>query len=155
KLYSRGELEALDHISCADWLRRQRQSESVIEWFWRPLIVGVCNGPLHEVSARHAINLVRLTLLDSPQAAAICFLRRPLSAVFDRLARQVLENAGVNMRLGQSVSAIQPGKSVSVSANGEIEKFDRVILALPVKRLHSLFHDAIPCGSPGPGAIAG
>src|SRR5262249_1635139 len=50
-LYSPGQLDQLDRMSFADWLRRQRQPRAVVEWFWQPFVVGVCNGRLAEVSA--------------------------------------------------------------------------------------------------------
>ena len=84
----------------AEWLRTQGQPPTVVQWFWEPLIVGVCNGRLAEVSARHGLFTVRESLLKSAQAAAICLLRPPLSAVFDRQARHVLRAAGVTVQTG-------------------------------------------------------
>src|SRR5207248_8224930 len=134
KLYSDKQIEALDNISIADWLRAQRQPPAVVEWFWQPFIVGVCNGRLAEVSARHALSVLRESLLKSPEASAICLLRRPLSAVFDRLAREVLQRAGAAVRTGANVSAVVPGAPVTVrTADGQTHAFDRVVLALPAK----------------------
>jgi squalene-associated FAD-dependent desaturase len=156
KLYSPKQIEALDNISFADWLRRHRQPPAVVQWFWEPFTVGVCNGRLAEVSARHALAVVRESLLASPEASAICLLRRPLSAVFDRLARQALESAGVGVRTGVSVSAIVPGAPVSVqTADGRAHAFDRVLLALPLKRMRALLAGIPLPEPPEEGAIAG
>jgi squalene-associated FAD-dependent desaturase len=156
KLYSNQQIEALDNISVADWLRAQRQPPAVVEWFWQPFIVGVCNGRLAEVSARHALSVLRESLLKSPEAAAICLLRRPLSAVFDRLARAVLQRAGVTVRTGEGVSAVCPGTPVTVrTASGQAHSFARVVLALPLKRLRPLLSASGLPAPPEEGAIAG
>jgi squalene-associated FAD-dependent desaturase len=155
-LYSPRQLEQLDTISIADWLRRQRQSQAVVEWFWQPFVVGVCNGRLTEVSARHALVMVRETMLKSPEACAVCLLRRPLSAVFDRLARQVLQAAGAAVCTGEAVSAIRPGASVEVRTSaGQTRHFDRVITAVPLKRLRALVPEVGLPTPPEEGAIAG
>jgi squalene-associated FAD-dependent desaturase len=156
RIYSDPEIEALDALSFADWLRRQRQPASIVRWFWQPIVVGVCNGRLGEVSARHALGVMRESLLKSAEASAICFLRRPLSAVFDRLARQVLQKAGVAVRTGESVVEIFPGSPPRVRmATGRAEAFDRVMLALPLKRMRALLPNAGLPEPPEEGAIAG
>jgi squalene-associated FAD-dependent desaturase len=156
RLYSAAQLEALDEISIADWLRSQRQPPAVVEWFWEPFVVGVCNGRLAEVSARQALVVLRESLLKSPEASAICLLRRPLSAVFDRLAREVLQGAGVTVRTAENVTAVCPGTPVSVrTAIGQTQAFDRVVLALPAKRLRTLLPAAGLPVPPEEGAIAG
>jgi squalene-associated FAD-dependent desaturase len=156
RLYSDRQVEALDRISVADWLRAQRQPPAVVEWFWEPFIVGVCNGRLAEVSARHALAVARESLFRSPEAAAICLLRRPLSAVFDRLARQVLEEAGVAVRTGEQVTDISPGAAVTVrTASGRKHAFERVVLALPLKRMRGVLPDVELPPAPEEGAIAG
>src|SRR5262249_14598133 len=121
-----------------------------------PIVVGVCNGRLAEVSARHALVVLRESLLKSATASSICLLRRPLSAVFDRHARQVLQKAGVEVRTGQGVSAVCPGTPVTVRiGNGEALEFDRVLLALPLKRMRTLLPAAELPEPPQEGAIAG
>jgi squalene-associated FAD-dependent desaturase len=155
-LYSARTLETLDTLSFADWLRAQRQPPAVVQWFWEPLVVGVCNGRLSEVSARHALFTVRQSVLSSGQAAAICLLRRPLSAVFDRHAREVLHSAGAEVKMGVAVTALRPGAPVHLGAgNSHTSAFDKVILALPLKYMRRLLPDAgLPAG-PEEGAIAG
>jgi squalene-associated FAD-dependent desaturase len=154
--YSQQQIDQLDSISFAEWLRRQRQSEAVVQWFWEPFVVGVCNGRLSEVSARHGVFMVRETLLKSPEASAICLLRRPLSAVFDRLARQVLQDAGVEVRTGVEVTAVTPGATVRLrTGTAEMRDFDRAVLALPLKRMAGLIPAAGLPPPPEDGAIAG
>ena len=143
-----------------------------MQWFWQPFIVGVCNAQLSEVSARHALFLMRATLFKSPEASAICLLRRPLSAVFDRQARAELQSVGVVVRTGDAVSAVEPGMPVRILKDeGERRKdekktsdssfilhpssFDRVILALPLKRMRALLPNAGLPTPPEEGAIAG
>ncbi len=177
KLYSARQIESLDAISIDDWLRRQRQSPLVVQWFWQPLVVAICNAPLSEVSARQALFMMRQTLFQSPEASALCLLRRPLSAVFDRQARACLQRAGALVRTGEIVAAIEPipvgggpwtvdrqghearspvhGPRLKVRLRGEVCEFDRVILALPLKRMRTLLPAADLPAPPMERAIAG
>jgi squalene-associated FAD-dependent desaturase len=156
KLTSLKAIEAHDDVSFADWLRANGQSEAVVQWFWEPFVKGVCNGQLSEVSARHALLMVRMSLLDSPEASAICLLRRPLSAVFDRHTRQSLLEAGVHVRTGESISTVTPGNPVTLcSRRGTTHTFDRVILALPREYVRPLLPQIDLPQPPGQGAIAG
>ncbi|MSQ93486.1 MAG: FAD-dependent oxidoreductase [Gemmataceae bacterium] len=155
-LYSQRSLEALDNISFADWLHSVGQSPAAIEWFWEPLVVGVCNGRLAEVSARYGLFTVRESLLKSGAASAICFFRRPLSEVLDRHARQVLTGAGVEVLTGAIVNELRAGSPVLLrAADGQPREFDRVILATPLNRIRGLLPDQ-PLPAPlAQGAIAG
>jgi squalene-associated FAD-dependent desaturase len=155
-LYSERSLAALDTISIAAWLRAQGQPLAVVQLFWEPFIVGVCNGRLDEVSARYALGAMRESLLKSPEAAAICLLRRPLSDVFDRQAAKVLRAAGVEVCTGANVIEVGPGTPVVVRSSTQAPReFDRVILALPLKRMRAFLPGAALPEPPKEGAIAG
>lgn len=153
--YSENELEQLDNISIEEWLRANNQTAAIVKHFWEPFIVGVCNGRLSEVSARHGLFVMRESLLKSPAEAAICFLRRPLSEVYDRRSRQMLREVRVDVQTSANVTQVVPGTRVVVRMGETLREFDKVILALPLKRMRSLLPDA---GLPEPtqeGAIAG
>ncbi len=155
-LYSEKSLAALDSISIAEWLHAQKQPLAVVQLFWEPFIVGVCNGRLTEVSAKYALFAMRESLFKSPRAAAICFLRRPLSVVFDRQAAQVLRDAGVDVQTGVNVIGVRPGTPVVVTTCiGPEREFDKIILAVPLKRMRALLPDAPLPKAPQDGAIAG
>jgi squalene-associated FAD-dependent desaturase len=156
RLYTAERLEELDAISFADWLQQQHQTPAAIARLWEPVVLGICNGRPEEVSARHALFTFRESLLKSKHAADFCFLRRPLSAVFDRQARAVLSGAGVEIRTGTAVSAVSPW-SLGVVIRGErSHPYQRVVLALPLKRMHALMpcFDQLP-DPPPDGPIAG
>ncbi len=119
RLYSARQLAALDDQSFADWLREQRQTPVAVASLWEPIVLGICNGRPHEVSARYALLTFRASLLKSKHAADFCLLRRPLSAVFDRHARTVLTAAGVEVRTGTAVSAVLPGALPQVICRAE------------------------------------
>jgi squalene-associated FAD-dependent desaturase len=158
RLYSLGQLEALDGISFADWLRQQKQTAAAVTRLWEPIVLGVCNGRPEEVSARYALFTFRESLLKSKHAADICFLRRPLSAVFDRQARAALAAAGVEVRTGTAVKAVKavPWSLEVVIGGGPTQPCRRVVLALPQKRMRALlpYSDRLP-EPPAGGAIVG
>jgi squalene-associated FAD-dependent desaturase len=138
RLCTAARLEALDAISFAEWLRRQRQTPAAVARLWAPIVLAVCNGRPEEVSARHALFTFRESLLKSKHAADLCFLRRPLSAVFDRRARDVLAAAGVALHTGCGVRAVRPGSPPAVVDDGGPRPFGRVVLALPLRRMRAL-----------------
>jgi squalene-associated FAD-dependent desaturase len=155
-LYSKKTLEAMDGICFADWLAAQRQPPNVVQWLWEPLVMGVCNGRLSEVSARHGLFTVRESLLKSGTAAAICLLRRPLSAVFDRHARETLQHAGVDVQTGSAVREVQVGAPVRIrNCNGDTTEYDKVVLAVPLKHMRELLPNTGLPAPPREGAIAG
>jgi hydroxysqualene dehydroxylase len=156
RLYTARRLEALDAISFAEWLREQQQAPAAIARLWEPIVLGICNGRPDEVSARQALFTFRESLLKSKHAADFCFLRRPLSAVYDRRAREVLAAAGVEVRLGTAVRAVRPGSPPVVILADSPEPCDHVVLALPLKRQRGLLTDGNRLPQPSPdGAIAG
>jgi len=156
RLYSARQLEALDAQSFADWLRAQRQTPAAVAAVWEPIVLGICNGRPHEVSARHALLTFRESLLQSKHAADLCLLRRPLSAVFDRHARKVLASAGVEVRTGTPVQAVRPGAPPLLTCRAESVACGRVVLALPLKRMRTLLGEPAHLPEPPPdGAIAG
>jgi squalene-associated FAD-dependent desaturase len=148
-------LEALDAETFASWLHRHNQTPAAIAKLWEPIVLGVCNGRAAEVSARHALFTFRESLLGSQHSADICFFRRPLSAIFDRLARQTLQAAGAKIHTGNAVSHVAPGSRVTVRLSGEVQTFDRVILTLPRQRQRLLLTDIALPEATGTGAIAG
>jgi squalene-associated FAD-dependent desaturase len=155
-LYTTRGLEALDAITFACWLRRQGQTPAAVTRLWEPIVLSVCNGRPDEVSARHALFTFRESLLKSKHAADFCFLRRPLSAVFDRHARQVLTAAGIEVRTGTAVRAVRSGLPPVVILGESLHPCDRVVLALPLRRQRVLLagEEALPEPPPDE-AIAG
>jgi squalene-associated FAD-dependent desaturase len=156
RLYTTARLEALDGISFAEWLRRQRQTPEAVARLWEPIVLGVCNGRPDEVSARYALFTFRESLLKSKHAADFCFLRRPLSAVFDRQARAVLAAAGVEVRMATVVRAVRPGSPPVIEVGDGEQSGRSVVLALPLKRMRVLLPEPQRLPEPPPdGAIAG
>jgi zeta-carotene desaturase len=156
RLYTERELEALDAISFAEWLRQFGQTPAAVTRLWEPIVLGVCNGRPDEVSARYALFTFRESLLKSKHAADFCFLRRPLSAVFDRHARGVLAAAGAELRTGIAVQAVCPGTPPVIVVDQTEQSYQRIVLALPLRHTRTLLPDADRLPEPPPeGAIAG
>jgi squalene-associated FAD-dependent desaturase len=156
RLYTTARLEALDGISFAEWLRRQRQTPEAVARLWEPIVLGVCNGRPDEVSARYALFTFRESLLRSKHAADFCFLRRPLSAVWDRHARAALTAAGVEVRTATAVRAVHPGSPPVVMVGETALPCRCALLAVPLKRMRALLPEPGRLPDPPPdGAIAG
>lgn len=150
-LLSAAALEALDAVTFAEWLERNGQPARAVRCLWEPLVLAVCNQRAPEVSARHALFTFRESLLRSRHAADICFFRRPLSDIFDRLSRRTLEAAGVEVLTGAAVDSVCPGSPVRVGPR----EFDRVVIAVPLARARSLLPGVSVPDPPGDTALAG
>ncbi|HKI33132.1 MAG TPA: hydroxysqualene dehydroxylase HpnE [Gemmataceae bacterium] len=156
RLYTARRLEELDAISFGDWLRQQRQPPAAVARLWEPVVLGICNGRPDAVSARQALFTFRESLLKSKHAADFCFLRRPLSAVFDRQAQAVLAAAGVEVRTKATVGAVRPGSPPVVVLGEAPQPCRAVVLAVPLKRQRGLLPDPPRLPDPPPdGPIAG
>jgi zeta-carotene desaturase len=88
--------------------------------------------------------------LKSKHAANFCFLRRPLSAVFDRHTRSVLTGAGVEVRTGTPVRAVHPGVPPRIVLEDTPVSCQQIVLAVPLRRQRELLSDSSHLPEPPP-----
>ena len=125
-----------------DWLRRQGQSELVIERFWSVVLVSALGETVDRASLAAARKVFRDGFVASREASELLLPRRPLVEIFhDRLGKW-LADRGVAVRLGASVRKIEgDGRRAGelVLADGARRAFDAAIVAVPWRRVRGLF----------------
>ncbi len=131
------------------WARRHGQTPGALKRFWEPILQSALNDDLDRVSVHYAGKVLRESFLNSPEAGRIGVPLLPLSEMYLGAAAYMQARGG-ELRLRAGVERLeQSGGSWLV--NGE--RFDRVVLALPVHAARE-FVPQLPAG-PERDALAG
>ncbi|MBN2475018.1 MAG: FAD-dependent oxidoreductase [Pirellulales bacterium] len=140
-----------DEQTIGQWLRRQGQSDRVIDRFWATVLVSA----LGETVDRASLSASRKVLVDGFLGARrACELHVPqcsLQELFDRRAAKRLGEQGVAVHRNSPVAGIEIDArraSAVVLSDGSRCESDFVVLAVPWRRIRSLFpntpHPAVP-----------
>ena len=114
-----------------DWLKRHGQTEQAIERFWKTILVSALNEDLDQVSVPYAAQVVRESFLKSAAAGVMGIPTVPLSELYGSAGDYIRARGGeVQFRSGVE-SFREEGSQVSVTANGQEQKFDYLVLAVP------------------------
>jgi squalene-associated FAD-dependent desaturase len=143
------DVDALDDVAFADWLRMRGQSDAAIAGFWDLIVLPTCNDRSDRVSAALAAFVFREGLFRTRTGSAIGWSRVGLTELVDPAARTFVEKRGGRAMTGVGVSRVHEGRVLLTS--GEDLAADRVILALPPGRAREVAPDAVP-GDPGLGS---
>ncbi|MBE0644284.1 MAG: FAD-dependent oxidoreductase [Bacteroidetes bacterium] len=100
------ELNRLDDISAADWLRSCGQGSEEIEYFWRPVILATMNTEAQLASAKLLAAVLREIFLGAPDAADMLLPETGLSPLLIEPTRRTLESRGVRILTGSAVTGI-------------------------------------------------
>lgn len=141
-LLTPSELEALDELTFADWLRAHGQDEETISRFWDLIVLPTCNDRSARVSAGLAAFVFREGLLRTRAGGAIGWSRVGLTRLVDPAARTFLASRGGRVLTGRAVARVEDGR-VRLGDGTELPA-DRVILALPPARAHQAAPEAVP-----------
>lgn len=109
------------------WLLRQRQSDWLVEQFWRPMVLSALNTPLEQASMQILATTLRDSLGGSRADSDLLLPRQDLSAVFPAPALRWLGQRGVQWRGGVRVEQVQAAAH-GVLVDGQA--FDAAIVAL-------------------------
>jgi squalene-associated FAD-dependent desaturase len=132
---SRTFIEFLDHC---------RQPQEIVRRFWDVIITSACNLDVARVGAAHALQVFQHGFLENRWSYTMGLAAVPLVALYES-ARDVLERAGGEVRLGTSAKAIAfDGRRVSgvVTEDGAVDAA-AVVSAVPFDRLDKLVSDAL------------
>ncbi len=116
--------------SFLDWLHRHNQTHNAIERFWKPVLVSALSEDLELVSVAYAGQVVRESM-KSKKAREMGIPTIPLSELYASAADYISARGG-SIRYRTSVESFhaQPSE-VGVTANGEEQEFDSLVLAVP------------------------
>jgi squalene-associated FAD-dependent desaturase len=128
--------------SFLDWLKRHGQTPQAIERFWKTILVSALNEDLDQVSVPYAAQVVRESFLKSAAAGRMGIPTVPLTDLYSTAGDYVRARGG-EVQFRASLESFQmEGFEVSVTANGQKQKFDYLVLALPFDALGRVLPDA-------------
>ena len=135
-----------ESVSFGDWLMAHFQTPSLIERFWKPVLVSALNTPIEKASFKYCRKVVVDSFFVDRKAYRLKLPFLPLAELFGPRLLQQLKGFGVNIRLGSTVRSVlfdnEKAKGVLLQ-NGDILEADHVILAVPFQRLKSLLGEKI------------
>jgi len=129
------------------WLKRHGQTEQAIDRFWKTILVSALNEDLDQVSVPYAAQVIRESFLKSANAGRMGVPTVPLTELYTAAGDAIRGRGGdVQFRVGmESFRAHASG--VTVVVNGQEQKFDYVVLAVPFDVLARILPDA-PAAAP-------
>jgi squalene-associated FAD-dependent desaturase len=132
--------------SFLDWLKRHGQTERAIERFWKTILVSALNEDLDQVSVPYAAQVVRESFLKSAAAGRMGIPTVPLTDLYST-AGDYIRARGGEVQLRAGVESFRAGASdVSVTTNGQEQKFDFLLSAVPFDVLGRMLPDTPSAG---------
>ena len=129
--------------SFLDWLKRHGQTEPAIERFWKTILVSALNEDLDQVSLPYAAQVVRESFLKSAAAGRMGIPSVPLTDLY-RTAGDYIRARGGDIQLRAGVESFRADASgVSVTANGQEQRFDYLVMAVPFDVLGRMLPDTL------------
>lgn len=138
--------EGDESVSFGDWLVAHFQTPSLIERFWKPVLVSALNTPIEKASFKYCRKVVVDSFFADRKAYRLKLPSLPLAELFGPRLFQQLKGFGLNIRLGSTVRSVlfDNEKATGVLLqNGDILEADHVVLAVPFQRLKSLLGEKI------------
>ena len=124
-----------------DWLKHHGQTEQAIERFWKTILVSALNEDLDRVSVPNAAQVVRESFLKSAAAGRMGIPTVPLTDLYSPTGDYIRARGGeIQFRAGVE-SFRAEGSEVNVTTNGQEQKFDYLILAVPFDVLGRMLPD--------------
>ena len=139
--------------SFLDWLKRHGQTEQAIERFWKTILVSALNEDLDQVSVPYAAQVVRESFLKSAAAGLMGIPTVPLTELYSTAGDYIRARGGeIQLRAGVESFQTVP-VAVNVTANGQEQQFDYLVLAVPFDALGRMLPDT-PSAAPLAAALA-
>ena len=139
-LFLKGDL--LKTKTVLQWLKENNQTESVIERFWKLLVVSTLNTPLSEASSKMFVKVLKEIFLNGNKASTIVLPKKGLSELFSNPAVKYLKENDAEIGLSEKVIAIETDneKVIKIKTDKrDITDFDYVISAIPFYSLQKVF----------------
>jgi squalene-associated FAD-dependent desaturase len=133
--------------SFLNWLKRHGQTDRAVERFWKTILVSALNEDLDRISVPYAAQVVRESFLKSAAAGRIGIPTVPLTELYSTAGDYIRARGGdIQFRAGVE-SFRTEASEVRVMANGQEQKFDYLLLAVPFDNLGPMLPDT-PSAAP-------
>jgi zeta-carotene desaturase len=130
-----------------DWLRRHGQTEQAIERVWRTILVSALNEDLERVSVPYAAQVVRESFLKSAVAGRMGIPTVPLTELYGAAGDYIGARGGEIQFRAAVESFRSEAFGVNVTTNGQEQKFDYLVLAVPFDGVARMLPDT-PSAAP-------
>jgi squalene-associated FAD-dependent desaturase len=125
-----------------DWLKRHGQTERAIERFWKTILVSALNEDLDQVSVPYAAQVIRESFLKSAPAGRMGVPMVPLTELYSA-AGDVIRSRGGDVQVRAGMDSFRTQVSdVTVVVNGQEQRFDYLVLAVPFDVLARILPDS-------------
>ena len=129
------------------WLERHGQTGPAIERFWKAILVSALNEDVDQVSVPSAAQVIRESFLKSAPAGRMGIPTVPLTELYSAAGEYIRAHGGeVRLRVSIESFRAQPA-DVGIVVNGEEQKVDYLVLAVPFEVLAHLVPDT-PASAP-------
>lgn len=125
-----------------DWLRRHSQTQRAIDRFWSVVLVSALGETVDRASLWAARKVFVDGFMSNRTAYHIAVPTVPLSELYDRIA-DWLRSRGTIIHVESPIARVTgtAARATGVElADGSLRPFDFVIVAVPWRRVSSLFH---------------
>ncbi len=128
-------------LSFLDWLKYRGQTAHAIERFWKTILVSALNEDLDRISVPYAAQVVRESFLKSPAGGRMGLPTVPLTELYST-AGDYIRARGGEIQFRSAVESFRTAPfAVNVTTNGEEQKFDYLVLAVPFDALGRILPD--------------
>ncbi|QLI80687.1 FAD-dependent oxidoreductase [Chitinibacter fontanus] len=129
------------NVTVAEWLRFQRQPESLISRFWAPLTLAALNTPLELASAQVLLNVLRDSLGGRRAASDLMLPKVDFTELFPAPAASYVQKKGGYLQLGQRIKGLV-GNTGAWYVDGVDAAFDAVVIATAPHQAAKLLSDS-------------
>jgi squalene-associated FAD-dependent desaturase len=133
--------------SFLEWLKRRGQTEQAIERFWKTILVSALNEDLDRISVPYAAQVVRESFLKSAAAGRMGIPTVPLTDLYSTAGEYMRARGGEIQFRSAVESFLAETSAVSVTANGQKQQFDYLVLAVSFDVLARVLPDT-PAAAP-------
>ena len=128
-------------LSFLDWLKYRGQTAHAIERFWKTILVSALNEDLDRISVPYAAQVVRESFLKSPAGGRMGLPTVPLTDLYST-AGDYIRARGGEIQFRAAVESFRTAPfAVNVTTNGQEQKFDYLVLAVPFDALGRILPD--------------
>lgn len=136
-----------DNISAYQWLKKNGQSDELINIFWKVLIEGALNTSITTASAKNLFNILKIIFFSGKDSVNIITPSLPLSKLFSDPASNFISRNNGCIYLSEKVEEIkiEDNEIKFVKTNKRIlENIDYVISAVPYFSAKKILSKVIP-----------
>jgi squalene-associated FAD-dependent desaturase len=133
-----------ERLSFSDWLKQQKQSEHVIEHFWKVVLTSALSESMDRISLPYARKVFRDGFVANKKGWCMSVPVVPLNQLYGDVLNDWFKDHQVNIQMNSAIQHLEiEGNRVvyAITSKGEKLEADEFIIAIPQTRIRSLFNE--------------